>query len=332
MTKEEIIQLAKSLDADLIETHISYIVLAKKFAFKIKKPVRTSFLDYSTISKRRKMCYEELAINKTLSKGVYLSVESIKDSRNGIKIGNGNGQTIDYCLKMKRLDSNKQLSVMIKRNVVKKSSVQKLAGLIAGFHSSGKICKLNKYAILWNQFYDLLLEIKKSKLYSVDEMGKINKNFNSVYEFLIFKKKKFVEREREGYIKDVHGDLHAENIFLYSNPIVFDRIEFNEKFRKIDVLHEVAFLCMDLESRGRNDLSEEFLKFYLKKSKLEMEEDVFLFYKCYSANVRAKVNLLSYRDSGKKKHLNQYKKYFKLMEKYLKGLIKNENAERFTRH
>jgi len=321
MSTEEVKQLGKSMDAGLIETHISYILLTKKFAFKIKKEIKTSFLNYSTIKMRRRMCQEEFRLNKILSKGIYLSVESIYKSGSSILIGTGKGRRLDYCVKMKKLDGSKKLDVMVKGNQVSTDSVKKLAKLIAHFHSKATKSKLKKYDLLWQQFYDLNALIERSDLFSSIELKKIKIKFDHIHQFLLFNRPRFEERDKSGCIKDLHGDLHTGNVFMYSKPIVFDRIEFNAEFRLIDVLHEVAFLCMDFEALGRADLSKHFLNFYLKSSRIVMEENIFLFYKCYSANVRAKVNLLSYRDSGKKKYLKEFLKYYKLMLKYMNVLF-----------
>ena len=124
----------------------------------------------------------------------------------------------------------------------------------------------------------------------------------------------------------MHGDLHSGNIFLYKTPILFDCIEFNDAYRQIDVINEIAFFCMDLESFGRTDLSKLFIKEYQRRLSCfqnEADQRLMTYYKCYRANVRAKVHALSAdQASGEKEtfksHLNAWRKYIRLMKSYMK--------------
>jgi aminoglycoside phosphotransferase family enzyme len=135
------------------------------------------------------------------------------------------------------------------------------------------------------------------------------------------------QRIDRGFIRDVHGDLHSRNIFLYRKPVLFDCIEFNDPMRQIDVLYEIAFLCMDLEAYGQKNLSRYFLTEYKKKFKcFECKEDesLFIYYKCLRANVRAKVNVMSatQADTSEELHFHseEAKKYLLLMSDYMKEI------------
>ncbi len=134
-------------------------------------------------------------------------------------------------------------------------------------------------------------------------------------------------RLKSGFFRDCHGDLHTRNIFLLPEPQPFDCIEFNDDYRQIDTLNEVAFLCMDLDAMGRQDLSEVFIKHYNRLFTVmrnEEERKLFVYYKCYRANVRAKVNSLRARSTedsiAKTKALAEARKYLFLMEGYIKLL------------
>ena len=137
-------------------------------------------------------------------------------------------------------------------------------------------------------------------------------------------------RLKNGFYRDCHGDLHSRNIFLLPEPVPFDCIEFNADFRRIDVLNEIAFLCMDLDAADRFDFSELFLDTYNKQSKAintQNERDLFVYYKAYRANVRAKVSSLRARtaaiDSEKSTALRTAEKYLNLMSSYIAELDKN---------
>jgi hypothetical protein len=137
----------------------------------------------------------------------------------------------------------------------------------------------------------------------------------------------FTTRLKAGFFRDCHGDLHSRNIFLLPDPQPFDCIEFNDEYRQIDVLNEVAFLCMDLDAFGRTDLADLFLDYYntlFPTIRREEERRLFIYYKSYRANIRAKVNSLRARsagnDEGRRLSLVEVAKYLALMDRYMKEL------------
>ncbi|HUZ58421.1 MAG TPA: hypothetical protein VMU83_06540 [Hanamia sp.] len=145
-------------------------------------------------------------------------------------------------------------------------------------------------------------------------------------QFLNKNKKLIAERLSNGLYRDCHGDLHSRNIFLLPEPVPFDCIEFNDDFRQIDVLNEVVFLCMDLDAFDRKDLSELFLTYYnqfFPAMKTAEERNLFIYYKSYRANIRAKVNSLragsAKTDHEKSKAFAAAEKYLSLMNRYLKA-------------
>ena len=204
-----------------------------------------------------------------------------------------------------------------------------MANQIAGFHTTAKtIGKVHNHEQAKGIFNDLN-SVQESL---VQEFGKGYANvipdlISFSDQFLETQSQRLKERTEEGYIRDVHGDLHSGNIFLYKIPILFDCIEFEDDFRQIDILYEIAFLCMDLEFYGRKDFSELFLKTYNKIltcfPKTE-DESIFLYYKCLRANIRAKVFLLNSKaesDPDKRsKELEKGKKYLDLAVYYQQNL------------
>jgi aminoglycoside phosphotransferase family enzyme len=136
------------------------------------------------------------------------------------------------------------------------------------------------------------------------------------------------QRLTDGFIRDVHGDLHTRNIFAYPDPVVFDCIEFNDHFRQIDVLNEVAFLCMDLEANGFSGLSAAFLETYASETSAMQgrgERLLFVWFKCYRANIRAKVTALGAAQAGDHPAAKQeMERYLRLMEQYAAILTESE--------
>lgn len=336
MNKDEIEQLTKYgtyqgmlLNGKLTETHISWVILTKKFAFKIKKQMQYSFLNFSTLAKRKYYCERELMLNSRFS-NIYKGVLPVKRDGNKFFIGIGKGETMDYAVRMKRMQIAKQMNYLLQKNLVNKTQIKLLAKKIAAFHQSTDIINttfdLNQAK---NDFNDILSTIDWVAI-------NLGNNYAAIIEKAVMSSNLFLDqnvqnianRIKEGFWRDVHGDLHSKNIFLYKDPVIFDCIEFNDAFRQIDILNEVAFFCMDLEAYQRNDLSKQFMHTYLAFfpcMRNQKEEKLFTYYKCYRSNVRAKVNILRAMQSSDKIKINKYlieiKKYLQLMDHYKTSFI-----------
>lgn len=339
MNKYEINELNKYgtykgelLNGKLVETHISWVILTKHFAFKIKKKMQYSFLNFSSLDKRKFYCERELLLNRRFS-DIYKEVLPIKREGNNLQIGAGKGKTIDYAVRMKRLQTAKQMDHLLRKNRVNKIQIKVLAKKIADFHQ--------RTDIIYTPFNKVQAKNKFNDILSVADWIKINlgNNYVDIIEKAVMISNTFLDQNEQfiakritaGFWRDGHGDLHSKNIFLYRDPIIFDCIEFNDSFRQIDVLNEVAFFCMDLEAFQRNDLSKQFMQTYLELfpcMKSQNEEKLFVYYKCYRTNVRAKVNTLRAMQSKDKIERNKFgieiKKYLKLMDCY-KGELHSLN-------
>ena len=318
-----------SAEKELIETHISWVLICHRFVYKIKKPIKYSFLDFSTLEKRKKYCKREIELNKRLTDDIYLDVVPIYRLNDHYKIGGNTGALVDYAVRMLKMDRAKQMDQLLVQNKVTRSDIQNLAKKIAVFHGNTIIIYQKDVLDIQEDFNDLegekeyLARQTNGSMYATI----IDSAIKASNDFLKSNKDLLAGRLRAGFFRDCHGDLHSRNIFLLPSPQPFDCIEFNDDFRQIDVLNEVAFLCMDLDAFGKNDLSELFLEYYnqffptMKSSK---ERYLFVFYKAYRANVRAKVNSLRAKSAVNKKErtkaLSEVEKYLRLMESYLKTL------------
>ena len=313
----------------LIETHISWVILCSQFVYKIKKPVHYSFLDFSTLPMRWHFCKREIELNKRLAEGIYLDVQPVFENRGNFILGGKIGTLTDYAVRMKKLDREKQMDRLLLKGKVTKSDIKNLAEKIADFHTQTSTITKKDILQIRQDFNDL----KKEEGYLTDQLGRrygsiIGHAIEMSDSFIEKNKNLFARRLRKGFYKDCHGDLHSRNIFLLPAPLPFDCIEFNDDFRQIDVLNEVAFLCMDLDAFERKDLSDLFIDYYNRCFRaIESSEDrsLFIYYKSYRANVRAKVNSLRSKSAGNKegkaKALDQAKKYLHLLENYLQFII-----------
>ncbi|MEO8413211.1 MAG: hypothetical protein ABI472_06105 [Ginsengibacter sp.] len=310
----------------LIETHISWVILCDKFVYKIKKPVHYSFLNFSTIEKRKHFCKREIELNKRLAENVYVDVQPVREKQDRFIIGGKQGSIIDYAVRMNKLDGELQMDKLLQKNKITKSHIIKLAEKIAQFHKGTAVIHKKKLMDLQKDFNDL----GKEQEYLANGLGS---KYDEIISFAMATSDSFIQQNRTllearlnaGLFRDCHGDLHSRNIFLLPEPVPFDCIEFNDDFRRIDVLNEVAFLCMDLDAFGRHDLSDLFVDSYncfFPTMMTREDRNLFIFYKCYRANVRAKVNSLRARssknDTEKSKALAEAKKYLHLMDEYVK--------------
>ena len=331
MNEKQIKQLAKEgffgfepINGTLEQTHISWVILSNKHAFKIKKPVKLSFLDFSTLTNRKKLCNRELLLNKRFS-SIYESVAPVRYGNNYWKIGDGVEKIVDYAVVMKRLDPAKRMDKLLIKNKVPESSVVALAKDIARFHLNAPIIRSSFISSDASSTFNDILSISG---FVSDYLGKkfagvIDNSIEWSGRMLCEHKQRIEDRISLGFRRDVHGDLHAGNIFAYKRPVIFDCIEFNDSYRQIDVLSEIAFLCMDFESFKKLHLAETFLAVYKSTFDCLQQEDYILFnyYKCLRANIRAKVHAINCGQAKTKEaarfHLERLKIYLVLMEGYI---------------
>lgn len=337
MTREQIDSLIASGQfpestnyKELIETHISWVILCDQFVYKIKKPIHYSFLDFSTAELRKHFCAREVLLNKRFAEEIYLEVLPIFELNGSLIIGGNEGTIVDYAVKMRKLDPEKQMDILLSQNKVSASDIRKLAETIAHFHKNTTIIYENDLMDLQGKFNDLAAE----KQFVSENLGPgsgsiIGDAITVSDKFLIDNKDLLAERLRSGFLRDCHGDLHTRNIFLLPAPQLFDCIEFNDEFRQIDVLNEGAFLCMDLDTSGKKDLSDLFIEHYnllFPSIRTEDERKLFIYYKSYRANIRAKVNSLRARsatdEAEKINALSGAGKYLELMNSYMLTLGK----------
>ncbi len=316
------------LEDHLEETHISWIAFSKKHVFKIKKPVKLSFLDFSSLEKRKKYCEKELRLNQRFSK-IYLDVLPITKEDNSWCLEKGEGEIKDYAVLMERMISSKRMDKMLRKNKVGMESMQALAKEVAYFHQKAEVIHstfdLDKARYLFNDISGIEDFIEEEL--GTDQKKIILRSMVWSDNFLEEHALPIQQRIDQGFLRDLHGDLHGGNIFLYPQPILFDCIEFNDEYRQIDLLYEIAFLCMELEAEGHWELSECFMKHYMQMVPcLETPEDkdLYQYYKCLRANIRAKVLAIGARESKEREtqqtQLKAILNYLSMMEKYIKGI------------
>jgi len=335
MTQEQISNLVlkgefpeATHERELVETHISWVIVCDQFVYKIKRPVQYSFLDFSTLALRKHFCEREIELNRRLTDNIYIDVQPICEWQGRLIIGGNEGTITDYAVRMYKQDRDKQMDRLLLQNKVGDSDIKNLAEKIALFHKRTEIIYKKDFLDIQEKFNDLEKEKKfLEENIGVESSDIIIHAIKTSDAFMEKSKVLLAQRLNTGYSRDCHGDLHSRNIFLLPDPQPFDCIEFNNDIRQIDVLNEVAFLCMDLDAFDRKDLSDLFIKYYnqfFPTMMTDSDSQLFVYYKSYRANIRAKVNSLRARSAAtnieKVKSLSAVSKYLELMDSYLSSL------------
>ncbi|MEN9216975.1 MAG: AAA family ATPase, partial [Gloeomargarita sp. HHBFW_bins_162] len=291
------------------QTHISWVMLTGDYAYKVKKPANFGFLDFSTLEKRQRFCYEELRLNQRLAPALYLEVLPITvDSQGNYRLGNG-GEIVEYAIKMRQFDQQDLWLHCFAQGRLTIQDLEQLGEQIARFHQASPtneyITNFGSIAMI-KRVVDSNYEATETY---VNDWG-LTKEFQETRSFtdnyLLNHQEWFRERQTLGKIRECHGDLHLGNIcFFQGHACVFDCIEFNEEFRLTDTVYDVAFLVMDLEFRGRTDLAYAFLNRYLELTGDYLAARLLPFYCSIRAYIRAKVNSFLSSDPGAPEPLRQ---------------------------
>ena len=277
----------------LIQTHISYVLLTGDYVYKVKKPVNLGFLDFSTLQARHHFCQEELRLNRLLAPEIYLEVLPITQQKQGFMLG-GDGEAQEYTLKMRQFSQDALLSKLLKQGKLTPELMAELGRKVAQVHLQAAA---NDYISSFGAAHKIADAIAENYQQSQKYIGSLQTE--SQYEetksfsdrFLSSQAALFQQRQENNWIRECHGDLHLDNICLWQDKIqLFDRIEFNEPFRFVDVMYDVAFLVMDLEAAGEPELANVFLNTYIEHTGDWSGLALLPLYLSRQAYVRAKIN------------------------------------------
>ncbi|WP_126322095.1 bifunctional aminoglycoside phosphotransferase/ATP-binding protein [Candidatus Rickettsiella viridis] len=308
----------------LIETHVSWVILTGKYAYKIKKTVDFGFLDFSTLEKRKHFCEEELRLGQQFASEIYLNVVPITGTLDHPQI-NGTGPILEYAIKMLEFPQENLLSTLLKQGGLTENIIDQLSKLIAEFHQKTPIAaKESRFGQPeevhapskqnFEQIAPLLTnptdinQLKRLEIWSEQQFKQLQPSLQS--------------RKDHGFIRDCHGDLHLANIIFYKNkPILFDRLEFNEDLRWTDVIADLAFLMMDLTEKKQPGFANQLLNTYLHYTGDYEGLALLPYYLTYRAVVRAKIALFRLKqeklgDEEKKEIQNDYYNFINLAESY----------------
>lgn len=309
---------------EVIQTHISVIFIAGESVYKIKKPLNFGFLDFTTLEKRRHYCHREVELNSRFSENIYQGVVSIYLS-NGAFALNGPGEEIEIAVLMRKIPHDRIMINMLHEGIISPEMLDRLADRIVYFHSKAMSNQeISSYGSLPVIHQNLRENFQQTEpfigrtlsMHVYGEIARLSYNFMKSYAVL------FSQRCSNGFIRDCHGDLHLDHVVFLDEIMLFDCIEFNDRFRFGDTASDLGFLLMDLDFKAYPGFSQRIQERYIEASGDRDMRELLPFYKSYRAFVRGKVHSFALDEPEiasheKNVHAAHAVDYFKLSLAYL---------------
>ncbi|MBI3245468.1 MAG: AAA family ATPase [Deltaproteobacteria bacterium] len=316
---------------EMIQTHISAVFLAGEEVYKLKKPVRFSFLDYSTLELRRHYCREEVRLNRRLAPSTYLGVVPVLRIGNDYRIREAvnmpEATVADYLVRMRRLPPERTLEALLAAGRVEKENIHTLAKRLAHFHLTAATKDAAVYgapSVVWQALADNFTETRLFVGQTISE-----KQYRTIQDFsqrfFAEHQNLLAQRVLQDRVREGHGDLRCEHVYFLDQGIeMIDCIEFSPRLRTCDVASELAFLTMDMELHGAPHLAAELTHAYATQADDAELFTLLPFYRCYRAYVRGKVESLKSRQpevppQEQERARWQARRAFRLAYRYARG-------------
>jgi len=271
------------------ETHMSWVFLAGKKVYKLKKPVRFPYLDFSTLERREAACRAELVLNRRLAPDVYEAVVPLMQSAAGLCIG-GPGRIVDWLVVMHRLDERRTLEHALVTGKLAPWQLDRLVATLVAFYRRAHVVYVSKDIHLsnWRRSlsYNRRVLLDRSLGMPAGLVGFID---HVQRRFLSEWSSSIAVRVRYRHIVDGHGDLRPEHIWLDDQVRIIDCLEFNPTLRAVDPFDEIAYLCLECERLGSAWAGEYIKRRTMLALQDSLTEDLFVFYRCHRATLRARL-------------------------------------------
>jgi len=278
-----------------IETHISWVFLTGPYAYKVKKPLRLSFIDYSTAARRAEMCREELRLNRRFAADLYVDVVPISGTPEHPQLAGG-GEPFEHALRMVQFDPQLELGHLLQSGTVAAAEIAALGTALARMQAEAeRAAEQTLYGApdtAHRVTTDNFTEIARALPGAVEarQLAALRTRLGQVF---AASRERMERRRLDGHVRECHGDLHCGNVVRWRGALVpFDGLEFDPALRFIDVANDVAFLTMDLAEHGRRDLRRALLQSWVSASGDFDGIALLHYYETYRALVRAKVAAL----------------------------------------
>ena len=286
----------------VIETHVSWVLLTGPYAYKLKKPLRLSFLDYSTLERRKGYCEEELRLNHRYARELYLDVVPIGGTEDAPRVGEAHGPAIEYAVRMVQFDTREELDALIETDTLGREEIGQLGAQLGAFHEvAARAPSAEPYgspSLVHRVTLDNFAELESLELPRPlpDRLSSLRLRTETLF---AAGRETMAGRRNAGWTRECHGDLHCANVVRWRGLLTpFDGIEFDPVLRYVDVVNDIAFLSMDLAVRGRPDLRHALLNAWTESLGDYAGLELLPYYEGYRALVRAKVAGLRARQSA----------------------------------
>lgn len=281
-------QAAASIEP--IETHMSWVFLAGRYAYKMKKPVRHDYIDFTTLDARKRNCLEELRLNAPLAPGVYLAVVPLTLQRGGEMRLEGAGETVEWLVKMQRLPALRMLPHLTRVGQLKDADIKAVAKILVDFYRRARRIGMSgsDYCERLQREIDLDWKVLSSPHY---EFGAIVGDVHNALGMFLDRQHEMIA-QRARHIIEGHGDLRPEHICLKSPPVIFDRLEFSRALRIVDPVDEICFLEMECTRLGAGFVGERIMHFYAETTGDTVSMALRNFYAAHRAYTRARLAAL----------------------------------------
>ncbi|MGR8981104.1 MAG: hypothetical protein ACU84H_13565 [Gammaproteobacteria bacterium] len=280
----------KTEHVEVIETHMSWVFLTERLVYKLKKPVRYDYLDFSTPEARHKNCAREVRLNRRLAGDVYLGIVPLTLKGDGGLQMDREGRAVEWLVQMRRLPADRMLETVIRDKTVEAEDVRKVSRLLVDFYRHSPSVPLSpaKYRRRFEEdIRSNLIELSDNR-YALPRK-QLDFLAAAQRQFLADKEGILEQRAQDGRIIDAHGDLRPQHIFLLPEPVIIDCLEFNRDFRILDPLDELAYLSIECERLGAAAIGDRVLEDYREATRDIFPADLIEFYKAFRACLRAKI-------------------------------------------
>lgn len=308
---------------EAIETHMSWVFLAGDTVYKLKKPARHPYLDFSTVQARLLNCEREVLLNRRLARDVYRRVVPLTlRSDNALQLG-GSGSAVDWLVEMRRLPAHRMLDAAIRDGSVGAGDIRRLARVLGRFYRSATPVATSPAQ--YRMGFRHGVRANRGELvrprFGLDA-ARVDRLSRALFVFIARHGGLLERRSREGRIVDAHGDLRPEHVCLLREPVVIDCLEFNRQFRLLDPLDELAYFAMECERLGGPAVGTEVLRRYIAESGDDPGNELLAFYKAYRACLRAKIAIWHIADHelrDTERWRARARDYLGLAESYVRG-------------
>jgi uncharacterized protein len=309
------------LRVDVVETHRSWVFMTPQHVYKLKKPVRYDFLDFSTVEARHRNCLEEVRLNRRLAGDVYLGIVPLTvDTVGNMHLGE-KGNTIDWLVHMRRLPADRMLDNALRKQTVQEADIQRFSRILANFYRAAEPVGISLPEYQQRFAHDI--KATQQELSSPDfrlSEDQVTDITQTQLHFLAHNVELFAQRIRQKRIIEAHGDLRPEHVCITPTPVFIDCLEFKRELRLLDPVDELSFLALECEYIGASFVGEIVFDTYRQITTDHPPPSLLHFYKSYRASLRAKLTIWHLKEPQpppqQRKWLNRAIEYLQLADQY----------------